>query len=130
MTESDFIDLITTRARLGYPLPPFQQRKLNVLRNWVQSLPVAEAAVAPVQSEGFEVKESLTSGAGEEFKYRNSVKKDVGRHTPSDWEDRFYRDLPRLRKELREAGNERHGFLHVSNFFMDLLSLRWLLCYK
>jgi hypothetical protein len=128
MTESDFIDLIATRARLGCPLPPLQQRKLNVLRKWVQTLPVVEAKVAPIQSEGFEVNESTSpsSAAGEEVKYRNSVRKDVSRHTPPDWEDRFYRDLPRLRSELREAGETRNS----SNFVMDLLSLRWLFCFR
>lgn len=128
MTESDFIDLIATRARLGCPLPPLQQRKLNVLRKWVQTLPIVEAKVAPIQSEGFEVNESTSpsSAAGEEVKYRNSVRKDVSRHTPPDWENRFYRDLPRLRSELREAGETRNS----SNFVMDLLSLRWLFCFR
>lgn len=127
MTESDFIDLIATRARLGCPLPPLQQRKLNVLRKWAQILPVVETTVAPIQSEGFEVKEYTSpSSGGEEVKYRNSVKKDVGKHTPPDWEDRFYRDLPRLKNELREAGETRNS----SNFAMDLLSLRWLFCYR
>ena len=122
MTESDFIDLIATRARLGCPLPPLQQRKLNVLRRWVQSLPVSETTVAPIQSEGFEVKESTSSGEDNVKNYSNSVKKDVGRHTPSDWEDRFYRDLPRLRKELREEGEGK------SNYIFNYLGLRWLFC--
>ena len=122
MTDSDYIDLIATRARLGCPLPPLQQRKLNVLRRWVQSLPVSETAVAPVESEGFEVKESTSSGEDNVKSYRNSVRKDVGRHTPSDWEDRFYKDLPRLRKELREAGKG------DSNYVFEYLGLRWLFC--
>ena len=123
MTESDFLDLVATRARLGCPLPPLQQRKLAMLRILVQlqSLPAVESTVAPMRSEGFEVKNNST----EEVKFRASVKKDLGRHTPSDWEDRFYADLPRLRKELRETGEERN-----SNFIMDLLSLRWLFCYR
>jgi hypothetical protein len=127
MTESDFIDMIATRARLGFPLPPLQQRKLNVLRRWVQSLPVVETTIAQIQSEGFEVKDDA-SVCRDDVKYRSSVKKDLGRHTPSDWEDRFYADLPRLRKELREEGDERHGLFHGSNVLLDFLSLRWLVC--
>ena len=122
MTEGDFIDMVATRARLGYPIPPLQQRKLGVLLRWAQSLPVVEPTVAPMQSEGFEVKDQ--SAGHDNVNFRTSIKKDVGRHTPSDWEDRFYADLPRLRKELRELGEGKSA----SNFISSWIGFRWLFC--
>ena len=57
-------------------------------------------------------------------RYKASLRKDGICYIPSDWEDRFYRDLPRLKKELKQMGDESN----VSNWADGFLSLRWLFC--
>ena len=72
----------------------------------------------PNESEGFEV------GKSNMARYKASLRKDGICYIPSDWEDRFYRDLPRLKKELKQLGDKSN----VSNWTDGVLSLRWLFC--
>eukprot|EP00569_Conticribra_weissflogii_P001753 CAMPEP_0171351962 /NCGR_PEP_ID=MMETSP0878-20121228/40271_1 /TAXON_ID=67004 /ORGANISM="Thalassiosira weissflogii, Strain CCMP1336" /LENGTH=124 /DNA_ID=CAMNT_0011857405 /DNA_START=284 /DNA_END=655 /DNA_ORIENTATION=- len=117
MTDGDYSDMIMTQARLGAPIPPLQQRKLRVLLTWAQSLPnVDQSTVTKTpKSEGYQLKQS-SIGKGNEAEggsggsavvatsYKISQRKENGPEIPADWESRFYDDLPRLRKELRELG--------------------------
>ena len=126
MTDEDFADMIVSRARLNTPIPPLQQRKLQVLLKWVRSIQLVEhdaceALLPPPvnESEGFEVNRSNKA------RYKVSVRKDDNIcFIPSDWEDRFYKDLPRLKRELKQMG----GSSNASNWANNILSLRWLFC--
>lgn len=126
MTDEDFADMIVSRARLNTPIPPLQQRKLHVLLKWVRSIQLVEhdaceALMPPPvnESEGFEVNRSNKA------RYKVSVRKDDNIcYIPSDWEDRFYKDLPRLKRELKQMG----GSSNASNWANNFLSLRWLFC--
>mmetsp|Transcript_22307 Transcript_22307/g.38285 ORF Transcript_22307/g.38285 Transcript_22307/m.38285 type:complete len:202 (-) Transcript_22307:569-1174(-) len=128
MTDEDYADLIVTQARIGAPLPPLQQRKLRVLLSWAQSLPkidkVETDVSSPNKAEGFELKESKRECNGNILKasYKASPRKEGGAFIPSDWENRFYTDLPRLRKELRQMGGT------TSNWASEFLSFRWIFC--
>ncbi|KAL7524092.1 hypothetical protein ACHAXR_000432 [Thalassiosira sp. AJA248-18] len=126
MTDEDYADMVVTQARIGQPLPPLQQRKLRVLLSWVQSMGFEEAvdvSSSPSKAEGFELRESKRGNDGVlKASYKNSPRKEGGA-IPADWEKRFYDDLPRLRKELRQMGG-----LHSSNWASEFLSLRWIFC--
>ncbi|KAK1742544.1 hypothetical protein QTG54_007109 [Skeletonema marinoi] len=123
MTDEDFAEMVLSRARMNKPIPPLQQRKLRVLLNWVRSIQIETNACdtsspPPNASEGFEVGKSNTA------RYKVSVRKDDISYIPNDWEDKFYRDLPRLKKELKQMGGESN----VSDWANGYLSLRWLFC--
>lgn len=126
MTDEDYADLVVTQARIGRPLPPLQQRKLRVLLTWVRSLPALDKAgtdVSPKKAEGFELKESKRENDGIlKASYKASPRKEDSTFVPADWESRFYADLPRLRRELRQMGGTR------SNWASEFLSLRWIFC--
>mmetsp|Transcript_11595 Transcript_11595/g.23229 ORF Transcript_11595/g.23229 Transcript_11595/m.23229 type:complete len:185 (-) Transcript_11595:932-1486(-) len=105
MTDEDFAEMVLSRARMNKPIPPLQQRKLRVLLNWVRSIQIETnscdtSSPPPNASEGFEVGKSNTA------RYKVSVRKDDISYIPNDWEDKFYRDLPRLKKELKQMGGE------------------------
>jgi len=123
MTDEDFAEMVLSRARMNKPIPPLQQRKLRVLLNWVRSIQIETnscdtSSPPPNASEGFEVGKSNTA------RYKVSVRKDDISYIPNDWEDKFYRDLPRLKKELKQMGGESN----VSDWANGYLSLRWLFC--
>jgi hypothetical protein len=123
MTDQDFADMVLMRARLTMPIPPLQQRKLRVLLNWARSIQIETKACntsspPPNDSEGFEV------GKSNKARFKLSLRKDDIQYIPNDWEDIFYRDLPRLKQELKQMG----GNSNVSNWANDFLSLRWLFC--
>ena len=123
MTDEDFAEMVLSRARMNMPIPPLQQRKLRVLLNWVRSIQIETnscdtSSPPPNASEGFEVGKSNTA------RYKVSVRKDDISYIPNDWEDKFYRDLPRLKKELKQMGGESN----VSDWANGYLSLRWLFC--
>jgi len=122
MTDEDFADMVLMRARVNMPIPPLQQRKLQVLLNWVRSIQLetnaCDTSPPPNNSEGFEVVKSNKA------RYNVSLRKEEIHYIPKDWEDIFYRDLPRLKKELKQMG----GKSDVSNWANDFLSLRWLFC--
>ncbi len=123
MTEEDFAEMVLLRARMNKPIPPLQQRKLRVLLNWVRSIQIETnscdiSSPPPNESEGFEV------GKSDRATYKVSLRKDGISYIPNDWEDRFYRDLPRLKQELKQMGGESK----VSNWASGFLSLRWLFC--
>jgi len=136
MTDEDYADLVVTQARIGHPLPPLQQRKLKVLLAWVQalgktknleSIPSLSAdEPPPKKAEGFEVKEPKGEKNADgilraSYKTSRSPRNDGGTYIPSDWESRFYADLPRLRKELCQIGRN-------SNWVTEFLGLRWIFC--
>eukprot|EP00984_Skeletonema_dohrnii_P005734 scaffold2026_cov117-Skeletonema_dohrnii-CCMP3373.AAC.7 len=123
MTDEDFAEMVLSRARMNMPIPPLQQRKLRVLLNWVRSIQIETnscdtSSPPPNASEGFEVGKSNTA------RYKVSVRKDDISYIPNDWEDNFYRDLPRLKKELKQMGRQSN----VSDWANGYLSLRWLFC--
>lgn len=132
MTDEDFADMVLTQARVGTPLPPLQQRKLRVLLTWVRSLePTQESEnteaipSSPNKSEGFELRESKR-GNGDILKasYKTTAWKGGGKFIPTDWETKFYSDLPHLKEVLRRIGGKRTS----SNWVIDFLSLRWIVC--
>ena len=130
MTDEDFADLVVRMACLGKPLPPLQQRKVSVLLRWAQSLPAMELgeleATSPNKAEGFEVAERGGNSDNVDVlkaRYKASPRKGDGT-LPANWELQFYRDLPRLRTELRELGRRRP----FSNWATEFLSLRWVFC--
>lgn len=131
MSDEDFADLVVTQARVGHPLPPLQQRKLRVLLWWVQSIAkenVDNIAVSPTKAEGFELRESKTENGDvlkASYKTTPRSEKESVTHIPAYWESRLYSDLPRLKKELRQAGKEQY---RMSNWASSVLSLRWLFC--
>eukprot|EP00985_Skeletonema_marinoi_P023180 scaffold15232_cov114-Skeletonema_marinoi.AAC.2 len=123
MTDEDFAEMVLSRARMNMPIPPLQQRKMRVLLNWARSIQIETnscdtSSPPPNASEGFEVGKSNTA------RYKVSVRKDDISYIPNDWEDKFYRDLPRLKKELKQMGGESN----VSDWANGYLSLRWLFC--
>lgn len=135
MTEEDFADLVVSQVRIGKPLPPLQQRKLFVLLSWVRSLPATidtnnnsnngDNACPILKAEGFELKECKSESDVLKATYKISPRnRGLGSSTfiPADWESRFYADLPRLRRELRDMGGTR------SNWATEFLSLRWIIC--
>jgi len=128
MTDEDFADMVVAQACIDKPLPPLQQRKLSILLSWVRSLPMPAAvgeAETKDKTDGFELKELKLENDGI-FKasYKARQKKGDNMYIPSDWEKRFYEDLPRLRRELQQMGGKRP----VSNWATEFLSLRWLFC--
>lgn len=123
MTDEDFAEMVLLRARMNTPIPPLQQRKLRVLLNWVRSIQIEPKSCGvssppPNESEGFEV------GKSNHARYKVSLRKDGISYIPNDWEDTFYRDLPRLKQELKQMGGESK----VSNWASGFLSLRWIFC--
>mmetsp|Transcript_17828 Transcript_17828/g.31907 ORF Transcript_17828/g.31907 Transcript_17828/m.31907 type:complete len:140 (-) Transcript_17828:35-454(-) len=138
MTEEDFADLVVSQVRIGRPLPPLQQRKLYVLLSWVRSLPATidtnknnnnnnngDNVRHVPKAEGFELKECKSESDVLKATYKISPRnRGMGSTTfiPSDWESRFYADLLRLRRELREMEGTR------SNWATEFLSLRWIIC--
>jgi hypothetical protein len=121
MTDEDFADMVVTRARVSMPIPPLQQRKLRVLLVWVRSIQMETNACdtsSPNETEGFEV------GKSNKARFNVSVRKDDTHYIPNDWEDLFYKDLPRLKQELKQMGGKHNS----SNWANGFLSLRWLFC--
>lgn len=127
MTDEDYADMIVTQARVGRPVPPLQQRKLRVLLTWAQSL--AREKMGDVAATGAPPPCPETSASGElgadeaRGLHKRSLRK-AGCYVPADWEDRFYADLPRLRRELQQMGGEHSP----SNWASEFLCLRWVFC--
>lgn len=131
MLDEDFADLILYQARIGTPVPPLQQRKLSVLRSWVRSIATAEnvevsetVSSSSNKAEGFDLNESNEGNDDTTPKvgFKSSARKRGGTFIPADWEEKFYADLPRLRKELQQLG----GNGTRSHWAHDILSLRWI----
>lgn len=129
MTDEDFADLIVRMACIGKPLPPLQQRKVSVLLSWARSLPAIEPEEIEEVSnkaEGFELAERWGGNDNDgvlKARYKASPRNGDSA-LPASWEVQFYRDLPRLRAELREMGRRRP----FSNWATEFLSLRWVFC--
>ena len=123
MTTEDYADMIVTQARIGKPLPPLQQRKVRVLLSWVQSLSSSEStnkSNTSMQQVDLEVHETKSDNSNTNSPKTN---KRVGSSIPSNWENQFYTDLPRLKQELRDMGRDKQ-----SNWVSEFLSLRWIFC--
>jgi hypothetical protein len=138
MTETDFQGMLVSASRLSRPLCPLQQRKVSVLLWWVHELvqdsrPFAEESEheksPPFLQRLFNpfadrvrksaVLSPITSGPS---KTREVHDKNV--IIPPDWEKKFYRDLPLLKRKLKQEGETEHWSL-VGDFFM---TIRWIAC--
>lgn len=125
MTDEDYADMIVTQARIGKPIPPLQQRKLRILLSWVQSLASSEIeksskAATPAKSND----NSTPTSEGGDGKVSPRKQGGTSSSIPTDWENKFYEDLPRLKEELRRMGGQRTS----SNWAYEFLSLRWIFC--
>ena len=134
MTIEDYADMIVTQARIGKPLPPLQQRKVRVLLSWVQSLPSSGNTNINMDKKSISVQQLTHEPADMEVQESksdntNSInpktdKRSVGScNIPSNWENQFYSDLPRLKQELCDMGKN-----NKSNWASEFLSLRWIFC--
>ncbi|KAL3827292.1 hypothetical protein ACHAXA_005038 [Cyclostephanos tholiformis] len=106
MTDEDFDDLVRTEAAMGRPLCPLQQRKLRVLLSWARSLANEDNSgedriVVPSSCNNDGIEKS--DGAAKHANGQNRGKRG-GTCMPSDWESRFYSDLPMLKKQLQTLG--------------------------
>jgi hypothetical protein len=95
MTDKDFKTLTMAARRIGQPLPPLQIRKVQVLREWAQSL---------------------------QKRQETSVALKLGTSSiPKDWKKRFIEELPKLKEILRERGEESISKNHLFDTFMLFL---------
>lgn len=138
MTDSDLSEMVLTAARYGRPLPPMQIRKLDVLVVWAREL-LEEAAVAEencrslMEYESLPSKEAAKGAVGPEeqifgqgsFCDTKAKMSDMKCYLiPSNWQDRFNEDFPKLKIRLKERGDTTTD----SNWTMRFLSFRWIFC--
>ena len=109
MTKVDFDTLLVSATLHNRPLPPLQIRKVQVLREWVQSLVDTKPVHIPAWIQ-------TTS--------ENPVEK--ANLIPSDWKRRFQQDLPKLKKLLKLKGDQE--CLATRSWMSYFLSIRFVLC--
>jgi len=134
MTNQDFESMVATATRQNRPICPLQQRKIAVLIWWVRNL-VKDST--PFKEQPEEKKEdpnlwermvhtpsewSIKVNSQNEVDELKDV--DTGIVIPRDWERQFEKDLPMLKKKLKEVG-QKSSFSLYSDFFINL---RWVLC--
>jgi hypothetical protein len=133
MTDEDYANMMDMQERMGSPIPPLQQRKIRVLLLWARSITdgtktttttavgeedaktVRDKTAATFTPNSTTAISSLTKPGGLEGgstvpptpvpPYRTASAAS-GIIVPSDWEKRFYADLPSLKEELKKLGEE------------------------
>lgn len=134
MTDEDYTNMMDMQERMGCPIPPLQQRKIRVLLLWARSITdgtqattttavlgeegaktVGDRTAATFTSHGTTAISSLTKPGGMEggstvpptpLPPHRTASAASGIIVPSDWEKRFYADLPSLKEELKKMGGE------------------------
>lgn len=126
MNDEDF-DLLVEKAKtIGKELPPLQVRKVQVLREWVQSLCPIELQRQPsaliIPSVATACTE-ITNGANPAHCADTANGSDASgpiplmgeapvprtrgaQIIPDDWHERFTQDLPHLKHKLKEKGEQ------------------------
>ncbi len=132
MTDNDFDGMLATAARCSRPLCPLQQRKVAVLIWWVRNLvkdtpqftedpkPRRKSTVIDrIRHSPIELSMRINPELSDDSKTI-----DTGTVIPPWWETQFNKDLPMMKKKLKEMG-ETTSFSLFSDFF---LNVRWILC--
>jgi len=104
MAQSDVQDLVAKAQSMGRTIPPLQVRKIEVLREWIQSIsrPRDDSKVSPWRSR------RTASHLGK-----------ARRLIPRDWKERFHKDLPRLLEKLQAQSSA------VSTFSIQSFTPNW-----
>lgn len=101
MTDSDFQGMVLSTSHIGRPIPPLQQRKVMVLLDWARAL----------------IDENVANASGGKESPANTDAELI----PFDWEQRFRKDLPKLKRKLKELGAAKSW----RTSFVEILSLKW-----
>jgi len=134
MTVDDFEEMTITAARLSRPLPPLQQRKVAVLLDWVHEIVEDETPTCEKKAKERGIFSAFFDGTLyhsnlstiKKLSEAMSPERKTADYSiiPPDWESRFEKDIPVLKKKLKLMGEESTHSLWA-NFFLDL---RWILC--
>lgn len=134
MTDNDFEGMLATAARCNRPLCPLQQRKIIVLAWWVRNLvmdtpqfreePKSKSKPTVFERILHSPSELATRVSHHKEEADDSKTIDSCTVIPPWWEAQFNKDLPMLKKKLKEVG-ETSSFSLYSDFF---LNVRWILC--
>ncbi len=119
MTDEDYATMIDVHEREGCTIPPLQQRKIRVLLMWARSLTSNANSTAAIVEENANIVGATTATGNTAISpggmdgetnctplTRRTASAASGIIVPSDWEKRFYADLPSLKEELKKMGGE------------------------
>lgn len=119
MGDNDFHHLIAKARAVDRSLPPLQIRKVRILREWITDLiHESDPSKLPVWAQPGNINNHRRSRSGD--------CKDVDQTlVPKDWKKSFKRDLPILKKKLRERGD---SFSDVFPWFSYFFTFRDTFC--
>jgi hypothetical protein len=131
MTDEDYETMIDVHEREGCSIPPLQQRKIRVLLMWARSFTSNTNSTASVMEKDAnslgDKATAATTATGNTATSPGGIDGETntpfltptqppltsrtasaasGIIVPSDWEKRFYADLPSLKEELKKLGGE------------------------
>jgi hypothetical protein len=107
MGENDFNHLLARARASNRSLPPLQVRKVQILRQWVANM-IDETDISKLplwaQSDALSAHRTGRDGKNQSL-------------VPHDWQKRYNRDLPMLKKKVRERGDSLIEIFPVLSYF-------------